>query len=308
MPARSLDAVLPLRARDYGRFQILDRSLRRNFRDLNRCWVVTMDAEECELRSRIGGPPYRVLPESAIVPEIAAYRALYRGWYATTVGARIAKGRYDATGWFVQQLVKLAISDRVESEFYLTLDADVICMKPVGYDDLVESGRAIANLRSEDVHPDWYASAERILGQRRSGRTHGVTPAVLARDAVHRLRAFLATRVGERARRLGSLFPQGSRMRDLFCSWRSHLLRNTPWTEYALYFTFLESTGAFDTFHVARGPDAIYDNARSVWFERDFANAPLEAFMHGPAPFWVVQSNTHIPPDRVWEKVRPYLE
>ncbi len=92
------------------------------------------------------------------------------------------------------------------------------------------------------------------------------------------------------------------------CSWRSHLLRNTPWTEYALYHTFLESTGAFDRYHVPRGPEAIYDNERSVWFEREFRDAKIEQFMRGEAQFLVMQSNTEIAPERIWEKVRYYLE
>ena len=275
---------------------------------MNWCWVVTTDAGYAEVRSRVERDFYRVLPESAIIPEISVYRALYRVLYATTVGARITDGRFDATGWFVQQLVKLAIAETVETDFYITLDSDVICMKRVGYDDLVENGRAVTNIRQEDVHPDWYTSAERILGVPRSGLTHGVTPAILSRNAVLRLQEFLAKKVGRGARALGAVLPRGSRLRDLVCSWRSHLLRNTPWTEYSLYHTFLESSGIFDRYHVGRGREAIYDNDRSVWFERDFLDAKIDEFMRGEASFLVVQSNTEIAPERIWEKVRFYLD
>ena len=34
-------------------------------------------------------------------------------------------------GWLTQQIVKLAMAERVESDFYLTLDADVICTRTV---------------------------------------------------------------------------------------------------------------------------------------------------------------------------------
>jgi len=308
MRTRRLDAVLPLRRRDHARFTILDRSLRRNFRDLNRCWLVTTDAEYGDLERMFTDDVYRVIPESAVIPEIRFYRGLYRLLYLTSVGARCVNGRFDATGWYVQQLVKLAIADRIETDFYLTLDSDVICMKPVTHDDLIHEGRAITNVHEEDVHPDWYDHAERILGVARSGLTHGITPAVLSRSAVIRLHGFLAGRIGFLARTLASICPQGSRLRNLIRSWRSHLLRNTPWTEYSLYHTFLENAGIFDRYHVRRGSDAIYDNHNSVWFEQDFCDAAIERFMRSNAFFLVIQSNTEIPPDAIWEKVAAYLK
>lgn len=307
MAARKLDAVLPLRLHDYERFTILDRSLRLNFRDLGRCWVVTTDAEHAELRRMVDSEMYRVVPESWLVPELSAYRPLYRLLYRTPVGMLLGK-RYNTAGWFVQQLVKLAIAEKIETDFYLTLDADVICMKPVGHDDLVENSRAITHIHPGDVHPDWYADAERVLGMARSGVTHGVTPSVLSRDGVLQLHEFLATRVSRTPSALGALCPRGSRLRDLFCGWRSHLLRNTPWTEYSLYYTFLESTRTFDWYHVRRGREAIYDSDRSVWFKRDLAEVNIEEFMRGEGFFLVIQSNTGIPAEEIWDKVRAYLE
>lgn len=308
MKAPALEAVLPLRQHDRARFDILDRSLRRNFPDLSRCWVVTTDAEHGKLQRSIDGDCYRVIPESEVVPEIGTYRRLYRLLYGTGFSARRMNGRFDATGWFIQQLVKLAIAERIESDFYITLDSDVVCMKPVSYGDLIEDGRAVTNTREEDVHPEWYANSERVLGMTRSGLTHGVTPAVLNQEAVLKLHEHLASRVGRTARALGSVFPRGSLPRDLFRSWRSQLLRCTPWTEYSLYHTFIEGTGQFDRYHVRRGGEAIYDNYRSVWFERDFQDMQLDDFMQGEALFLVMQSNTGIDPGLVWEKVRGYLE
>lgn len=308
MTIHKLDAVLPLRRCDHARFTILDRSLRRNLRDLNRCWVVTTDAEHGELARLIPDDIYRVIPESAVIPEIGFYRRLYRLLRTTAFVTWCMNGRFDTTGWFVQQLVKLAIAARIETDFYLTLDADVICLKPVGHDDLIRDGRAVTNTSEIDRHPDWYAHAERILGVRRSGLTHGVTPALFNREAMLRLHALLGTRISRGARALGALFPRSSRPVNLIRSWRSHLLRNTPWTEYSLYHTFLESAGLFDRYHIRREDDAIYDNANSIWNVQDFRDDAFEAFMNGPAYFLVVQSNTEIPADTVREKIAAYLK
>ena len=71
------------------------------------------------------------------------------------------------------QLVKLSIATMVETDFYLTLDADVVCVKPLRFDALIRDGRAVTNTTSEDWHSDWYGWCERVLGMRRSGITHG---------------------------------------------------------------------------------------------------------------------------------------
>ncbi|MEO1230548.1 MAG: DUF6492 family protein [Myxococcota bacterium] len=55
------------------------------------------------------------LPEPELAPELETSRA---------------------RGWFKQQLVKLAIHERIESAFYLTFDADVVATRPVAPKDL----------------------------------------------------------------------------------------------------------------------------------------------------------------------------
>ena len=303
-----LDAVIPLLKRDLDRFWILDRSLRQNFRDLNTCWVVTPDREFPEMKSKIPADMYRVIPESKLLPEMAIYRKVYRLlYYWIPLARKILRGRFDAYGWFIQQLVKMAIAERVQTDFYLTLDADVVCVKPVGYEDLVQDGRAIVNVRDEDVHPEWYKGAERVLGLNRSGLTHGVTPALFSRPAMLQLHDFLRGRVHRVLRRLGSLCRPGSTWRSALCDWRGYLLRNTPWTEYTLYHTFLEHAGLFDTYHVRRGGDAIYDNTLSVWQPDEFEALDLDRLLRGQAFFLVVQSNTGIPAAAVWKKLEAVL-
>jgi Family of unknown function (DUF6492) len=287
MEPNLLDAVLPLTARDLERAELLFASLDRFFQPLGTCFVVTPDAERASIASELPCGPWLAVAESEVVPELAWFRR------TAALRTRLHLAGPPFHGWFVQQLVKLAIAERVASRFYLTLDADVVCIRPTSYDDLVPGGRALVQL-SPPNHPEWNDDAERVLALPRSGRQWGVTPALFSRDAVAALARHLETRVDPRLRRVAERLPAG-RASDVAASWRSFLLRNLPWTEYALYHTFLEQTGRFDRYHVLAEDEALYGN--NVWIESEFESWQPSA--GGPFHFSVVQSATRVPPARV---------
>ena len=296
--AERLDAVLPLTAADAERAQMLFRSLERFFEPLGTCYVVAPDREVASVRPRIPSGRYEVLAESDVIPEIGYF------WTMARTRAKLRLVGPPIHGWFVQQLVKLAASERIGTPFYLTLDADVLCVRETTYGHLVREGRAIVQT-SPPNHPEWNDDAERVLGLPRSGRQYGVTPAILNRDAVAALARHLERRVRPRVRRVAARLPH-PRPRDVLASWRSYLLRGLPWTEYAVYHTFLEQTGLFDRYHVLAGEDSIYGNC--VWIENQFVEWDPGADGSGDAyRFSVVQSATRIPPERVRAKVEPYL-
>ena len=122
-----MDAVLPICAKDIERAKLLVRSLASHAQDVRTLWVITPPTDVRVAQERLGRAPapfrMRVLPETEVVPELRVFRI--RGWEA-------------------QQLVKLAMADRVDSDFYLTLDADVICTRPVALDRIIRDGRAPA--------------------------------------------------------------------------------------------------------------------------------------------------------------------
>jgi hypothetical protein len=296
-----IDTVLPLTLGDYERSTILRRSLDLFFRDLGTCWVVTPDNQLAALQSRIQHPKYRVIPESLIVPELRFYNVV-----RTIVG----RTHRPTQGWAVQQLVKLAIAERIQTEFYLTLDADVICTKPVTCAQLVRDGRAICRQRRADSineWPQWYDWAERVLGLPRSGINRGVTPALLSTTAVLELQAHLESRVAGRLRRFASILPERAYLRNLLVSWRSYLLRHLPWTEYSLYDTFVEATGLLGRYHSTDERTTISGNC--VWYRATWPTwRPELSFTdRGDFFFSVLQSNARLSVDDVWEKVRPYL-
>lgn len=253
MSLTMLEAVLPLTLRDLPRSRILAASLDRCFPELGTCWVVARGREVTQLRRSLGGR-YQVIAESEVVPELRFYRRVRR-----------------VRGWFLQQLLKLAITPWIRTPFYLTLDADIICTKRTTISDLILNGRALSSRRyPSDLHAEWYRWAERVLGMKRSGLLHGVTPAILSTEAVTLLQQHLAERVHPLLKAIGH------------GGWRGYLLRNLPWTEYTLYFTFLEGRGLFDRYHV-EGDDLC---GESVWYPEQFAAWRLPENTH----FAVVQS------------------
>jgi hypothetical protein len=300
----SMDAVLPLTLRDVPRASLLLESLSERFSGLGKLWVVAPERElsaiERGLARAPGALPMELLSESSLVPELSL-TPLLKGWYR-------------------QQLVKLAIFEHVKSELYLTLDADVICTKPVSPALLAPRGLGPCHVTERDLHPDWYRGSEALLGldAPQRGVSHNVTPAVLHRRGVTELAKYLERRSkiglfsgGLRGLRQRVLCARARRRRaQAFAGWRLLLAAGTPWTEYALYYTFLEATGRFERFH-SRDEACIYDLEGSFWRgdRKPFSDwAPNACFTGEGAPwFVVVQSNAHVDPALVRRKLEGYV-
>jgi hypothetical protein len=298
-----MDAVLPILRKDFERANLLFRSLLQNFRDLGTLFLVTREAELGAMRALTRSLPrrldVRVESEFTIAPELRLTRS---------------------DGWYRQQLVKLAIAGHVTSDLYLTLDADVVCTRSVSAADLAPGARGLCHVLNEDSHPLWYQRSLKVLGLPavRTGILHNVTPAVLHRGAVRELAEFFAERARSKsyapglrgirqALTLGLARALGGRPYE---PWRVMLAAGVPWTEYSLYYSFLEATGNFDRFHV-ESPHCIYDVERSVWYRERTSFGdwdPAPCFVgSGPPWFVVVQSNTGLEPRRVEAKFAPYF-
>lgn len=305
--SQQLDAVLPLTLKDYDRFEILYKSIEQFCPELIKtCWIVTPDRDFTQIKNRIDNNKYQIISESSLVPEFKIF------------------GK--TGGWYKQQVIKLAIAQKIETDFYLTLDADVICVKPVVFSDLVKNGKALCYALKTDVFPKWYKGSERVLQLQRSGRFHNVTPAILSKEAVIQLQNHLSnlSNLSEAQlnfysqskkikilllKVLSFILPNKSKLYKLLNSWKSYLLRNLPWTEYALYYTYLEATNLFDKYHTLVD-NCIYSTNKSIWYKDDIASWKAEECFTGERDFFfcIVQSNTQINSMEVWNKVRIYLE
>jgi Family of unknown function (DUF6492) len=168
-------------------------------------------------------------------------------------------------GWFVQQLIKLSVSELIMTSHYVTLDSDIICMRPFSRGDLFENGKALTNFETlhdyKCLYTEGFALREfqaktmrflrsaRILRstrppQRKSG-FYGETPVVLRTQSVRDMTSYITRVHGEPA---GSI-----------------LARDLSWTEYSLYFQYLELEGSFDQYYQMSTANRLLDLPHSIW-------------------------------------------
>jgi hypothetical protein len=172
----------------------------------------------------------------------------------------------------------------------------------VHYPDLIVDGRAITNTSDQDWHADWYKWSERVLGLRRSGITHGVTPAIFSKKAMIKLHGYLFQKANRSFKALARLVPDGSLPEELLRGWRSYLLRNIPWTEYALYNIYLEGMSLFDEYHFRGGEYAIYDTYNSAWYKETACDWDPDN-LHPNSFFMVVQSRVGVSPEYIMKRL-----
>ena len=235
-----------------------------------------------------------MVSENALLPEISVCR--------------------QAIGWYRQQVAKFAAASLVESDFYLTLDADVICTRSFRVEDVLVDGKALAPTTTVDHHPQYYERAEEILGVERSGVFHGATPILYSTQGMRELCQYLSEQAPTVCHLIAKTFGRRGAGPG---AWRSHLLRlaagwsSSPasWTEQTLYFTFLEAFGLFDQYHVNGSQDAIYDAGASLWFREHLASwDPERAFNPtGRSYFVVMQSNSGVDVEFVRRMVEEHL-
>src|SRR5690606_10387109 len=117
-----------------------------------------------------------VVDETTIVPELN-----HCGWLR---------------GWMKQQLIKLAFAHYVQTEFYITFDADVVLTRETTWDDFVQDGKAVYSEMHLTPHTAWYRGSARVLGVpvQKHQREHNVTPALLSRRGVLSLAEYLEQR------------------------------------------------------------------------------------------------------------------
>ena len=185
-------------------------------------------------------------------------------------------------GWFRQQLIKLAIYERVRTPFYMTLDADVLFVRNFDSNSLIRNGKAALNVqRAEDfsriycddavalqvkVRETRYRQVERILRCKRNSRYrdrwYGETPVLLNRHLVE----LLANHIQETSGK----------------AWRRTLLKKLPWTEYPLYFLFAEDSGALERYYRLGTADSVLRLSQSLWLPAVEYREPRDLFNWDP--------------------------
>lgn len=285
-----MDAVLPLLGRDFDRARrLLFPTLAAHAQSLTRVFVIVPNRDLAAARKAlIAARPFEVvfLAESAVVPEERYFLRHRRGWW-------------------LQQLIKLAMVDWVEGDFYLTLDCDLLCTKPWQLSDVIVDGRAV--LERDTLRPGqnlaWYEQASELLGLAIPVAGMSVTPVIYSVDVVRGLARHLEGRVPSWLR-LASR-PTPSRYRDELRGWRFHLRRHIPWTEMSLYATYLEAAGLVGTYHNETWEPRLYGN--NVWTREQFDAWIPSKSVDAPFLFTVVGSKCGASVDEVVTKVGDLL-
>lgn len=291
----TLSAVLPLSIRgsydvdDLGRVSILFRSLVAFAAagTFDRILIVTPPEEVAMVEARIGQwttLPLDVMSEEALLPELAKHRHV--------------------RGWRKQQLVKLGAHRALDSDFLLTLDADVICLKPISREILLPSGRALIQYEQRSQHPKWWRSSARLLnmspniGDTRIGMT--ITPALLARDLCRSVTDALTPSSGDSwVDRLCALHNPRSPY-----NWTPHRFLRAKWTEYSLYYLNALRQQQLLQFHIDAGTASVpqlmitHDSHPFESWNAEHSFSAAE-----PALFCVVGSKSRLTPEVVWSRI-----
>src|SRR5581483_534060 len=213
----------------------------------------------------------------------------------------------DWSGWQIQQIVKLVFAKMSTTNFYLTLDSDIVQFRAAGLSDLFPDGeRALAGVETaadydrlytaefsaqeQAAKERYYEASQYILGYERPASRAGIyfseTPVVMNRAAAVEMVDHIETLHG----------------RGIV-----DVLRKYPgWTEYSLYFQFLEMSGYLWKLYTFGGSNAVLSLEKSIWqpspcyksqrsYDRlHFSSSPLAQ----EGPFLAIQS---------WIPVREWL-
>jgi hypothetical protein len=201
-------------------------------------------------------------------------------------------GDTDRRGWWTQQILKLAASRIVESDFYLTLDADCLLVRNVSREALVRNERGLVEYDSPNLRAKWYRASSRMLGLPETvpAQSVSVTPFLLHTQTTIALTNYAVGLARERE----------------VVSWQQMLMSQPGWTEYTLYHLFATFKGFWAAHHELESSDLI---GPSIWFKQDAHEwAPREAFEGARKCFFiVVQSNTDIGAEWTRARVTQYL-
>lgn len=249
------------------RFRLLVSSFLMMFEQTDLCeFLIVCPAKHVDaIRSLVASVTtddrYVVLTESVVAPKIGA----------------VLRADVDGMGgWYAQQVIKLAAHEVVKTKYYVVLDSDIVCIRPCGYDSFVIGELCLLNIEtsadySRLYHADFiqqekkfkrdrFASSSRVVNQRfvegGMDRFYGETPVVLSTEHVRLLIQTL------------------ERQHD--AGWIDLLTKFQRWTEYGLYFGFLDSQNIRDQIYKEADCNAILSLEKSVWHESHHYLLPRE--------------------------------
>ena len=208
--------------------------------------------------------------------------------------------RESTAGWERQQALKLLVSDRIKTEFYLVFDCDVFATKPFSISDLVKDGKGIMDLQSEPSDfQDVKVIADILKMELKDTKTEvmKVTPALLSTNIVGDLLRYLSNEKCD-----GNKEDLPTYLYNLFKSGYDEN-NSERITEYMLYYFYTLHTKTLWDKHFK----GLLVDKNNVWYpEECFQWDPAKSFS-GEGLFCVYQGNFNIPSSIVFDQVRDYM-
>lgn len=296
-----LSAVLPLCIRgsydidDLGRTEILFKSLSAFTEDnlIEEFLIVCPDNEveiiekKCTKWTKLN---IRVVSEEILIPELKNHR--------------------NVRGWRKQQIVKLAAPRMLDCDYFITFDADVICLKHINKEILLPEGKALLQYEPRSRHPKWWRSSSRILnisgtiGDPNKGMS--VTPAILSSE----LCRLTGEEIEKHWRGSGTWVDRLCELHNpkSLSNWTPYRFRRSRWTEYSLYYLTAMKLNLLEKYHITCGTTKIN---QLLW---SHGTNPIEQWdvahsfsNENPGLFCVVGSKRRLENDLVWNMVKPFI-
>jgi hypothetical protein len=201
-------------------------------------------------------------------------------------------------GWTKQMILKLAVANLVATDYYLTLDTDVLLTKRLSGPDILQDGKLVYQKEFSKTHSKWWKSsslvldvpADRILGREFA---MGVTPEYLVTEVCRKLQReieslhatndfaqwLMTSRMAKKnllnkiIRMLCSVAPP---VAGLVPKARMDLIRTCDWTEYTLYWAYINKLQLAERYYAQDGRQ-LYGNC--IWGETELAGNDLKALV-----------------------------
>jgi hypothetical protein len=164
-----IDIVCPVKDQDWGRFEILHKSIVKHTKiDYN--LIVISPSGKCPISDK----------------KILSYKD-------NDIIPIISKNCFKNTGWWKQQALKLAAHTLFETEAVLVLDADCFMVKDMYYEDIVTNNKINIKISPGGSWDNWYYGSSQILKLNFDHKKNriGVTPVILSTKIVKSLVSYL---------------------------------------------------------------------------------------------------------------------
>jgi hypothetical protein len=232
------------------RFELLIRTFIHNFnfQNIDKFLIVCPKGDiyslNVLLRNLTSDKRFIILDEEEVVPEF--------------------KDNPSISGWYKQQIIKLAIAKHIKTDYYLTLDDDVFCNKYFSYSDLFFNNKAYVNTEKlsdyTELYKPHFAQNEWKIKYNRLKKSS--TLINYTRKNKYKDQSYGETPVLLHTKNVLALLKE---LTFFHKSWFTILSTTKGWTEYALYFQYLEKHNLLNEYYTQTGRSTLLDIDNSVW-------------------------------------------